>query len=70
VKEQEITAICSLAAPIAQATEKSGFMDLIAVVDVSGSMAGAKIQLVSQTLLFLVSNLRSGDRFGLVTYQS
>lgn len=44
-------------------------MELIAVVDRSGSMAGQKLATVLKTLTFLVNKgLRKDDTFGIVTY--
>eukprot|EP00731_Ephydatia_muelleri_P001021 Em0001g1021a len=45
-------------------------IDVVAVIDVSGSMAGVKIELVKKTLLFVIGQLKECDRFSLVTYDS
>ncbi len=42
--------------------------DLVAVIDVSGSMSGEKIQQARNALLQLLSSLREGDRFRLVAF--
>eukprot|EP00698_Gefionella_okellyi_P002813 TRINITY_DN12662_c0_g2_i2.p1 TRINITY_DN12662_c0_g2~~TRINITY_DN12662_c0_g2_i2.p1 ORF type:complete len:577 (+),score=87.25 TRINITY_DN12662_c0_g2_i2:144-1874(+) len=44
--------------------------DIVAVVDVSGSMQGAKLQLLKITLNFLASQLSASDRFSVVTFNS
>ncbi len=43
-------------------------MDVIVVLDVSGSMEGDKLALAKKTLSFLLKNMRAADSFGLVTY--
>jgi Ca-activated chloride channel family protein len=42
--------------------------DLVAVIDVSGSMSGEKIQQARNALLQLLGSLREGDRFRLVAF--
>merc|ERR1719499_2201825 len=45
-------------------------IDLVAVVDETGSMSGDRITLVRETIQFIIKNLESGDRFGIVGYSS
>lgn len=45
-------------------------VDIIAVIDVSGSMAGEKMLLVQQTLRFLIDQLKSEDRLAIITFHS
>ena len=45
-------------------------IDLVAVVDVSGSMAGSKLMLVKDTLLFVVEQLTERDRLAIVVFGS
>lgn len=45
-------------------------LDLIIVIDVSGSMSGQKIKLVKETLTFIIDQLSSVDRLGLVTFNN
>jgi Ca-activated chloride channel homolog len=42
--------------------------DLVAVIDVSGSMSGEKIQQAKTALMQLLGSLRAGDRFRLVAF--
>ena len=42
--------------------------DLVAVIDVSGSMSGAKIDQARSALIQLLGSLREGDRFRLVAF--
>lgn len=45
-------------------------LDLIACVDVSGSMAGSKIERMRRSLEKLVEQLSAGDRLGIVAFES
>lgn len=45
-------------------------LDLVACVDVSGSMAGAKLERARQSLERLVEQLSAGDRLGIVAFES
>ncbi|KAL5515927.1 hypothetical protein EMCRGX_G001172 [Ephydatia muelleri] len=45
-------------------------IDVVAVIDVSGSMAGSKLERVKKTLLFVIGQLKECDRFSLVTYDT
>ena len=73
-ERQDVTAIVTLKAPLLeedeQEEEKRAPIDLVAVIDKSGSMAGEKLKLVKTTLEFIISQLRSKDRLALVTYDS
>jgi len=50
--------------------ENRALIDVVAVIDVSGSMRGEKLKLVKETLIFLVQQLKEEDRLSLVTYDS
>lgn len=43
-------------------------IDLIVVIDVSGSMRGTKIELVKDTLYFLIKQLKDYDRLSFITF--
>lgn len=45
-------------------------VDIVVALDISGSMAGNKLNLCKKTLEVLVRCLSSNDKFGLVTYSS
>lgn len=45
-------------------------VDIIVVLDVSGSMSGSKLELCKTTISLLLQELRASDRFGLVTFGS
>src|SRR6266545_1828295 len=57
-----------LLAPGAAADAAALRRDLVAVIDVSGSMSGEKIQQARSALIQLLSSLREGDRFRLVAF--
>jgi len=45
-------------------------IDLICLIDVSGSMSGTKLNNVKKTLLILLDFLREKDRLCLITFES
>jgi len=63
--------LVSLAAAEAEEDSARTPLEVVAVVDRSGSMRGEKIEMMIRTLQFLVSQgLQSNDRFGLVTFET
>ncbi|HEX4600806.1 MAG TPA: VIT domain-containing protein [Gemmatimonadales bacterium] len=59
-----------LVAPGRAAAAQSLERDLVAVLDVSGSMSGTKLEQAKAALVQLLGTLRPGDRFRLVTFGS
>src|SRR6266550_2252231 len=57
-----------LLAPGAAADAAALRRDLVAVIDISGSMSGEKIQQAKSALIQLLGSLRTGDRFRLVAF--
>ena len=57
-----------LLAPGAAADAGALRRDVVAVIDVSGSMSGEKIQQAKNALIQLLGSLRDGDRFRLVAF--
>ena len=57
-----------LLAPGAAADAAALRRDIVAVIDVSGSMSGEKIQQAKSALIQLLGTLREGDRFRLVAF--
>lgn len=57
-----------LLAPGASADTAALRRDLVAVIDISGSMSGEKIQQAKAALIQLLGSLRDGDRFRLVAF--
>jgi len=66
---RQILAMANLKAPFFE-TQSRAPINLIAVMDRSGSMEGEKIRLVKETLNFVITQLRNGDTFSLVTFES
>ena len=59
----------NLSAPLYEEDEsKRPAVDIVAVIDRSGSMSGEKLPLVKKTLLFVVSQLTAADRICLIVY--
>ena len=56
--EQSCWAITSIKAPFYEPTSRSS-VDIVAVIDKSGSMAGSKLALVKKTLLFVIDQCES-----------
>lgn len=68
----KLLAMLSLKAPSAVETVSRPAIDLVCCIDKSGSMGGAKMQLMKQTLELLVlrGGLKEGDRISLVTFDA
>ncbi len=60
--------VVSLSCPDQQ--EKMKSVDLICIVDISGSMYGDKIKLVRESLKYLVNLMNEEDNFALVKFDS
>lgn len=60
---------CSLRAPMCLDGDRKP-VDIVVVLDRSGSMAGQKLDLCKKTIQFLMSELSPFDRLGLVTYDT
>jgi Mg-chelatase subunit ChlD len=65
--ERTVKVLASVRAPVYEA-EKRAPVDLVIVVDRSGSMQGNPIALVKQTLGFIVTQLSPRDRLAVVSY--
>ncbi|KAF0914861.1 hypothetical protein E2562_032785 [Oryza meyeriana var. granulata] len=52
----------------AEATAASAPLDLVTVLDVSGSMTGYKITLLRRAMQFVIDKLGPGDRLGIVSF--
>jgi len=61
--------MASIKAPYFRSEQRAP-IDLCCVVDESGSMSGDRIKLVKETVNFIIKNLESTDRFGIVGYSS
>ena len=56
--------------PCSPSEEIRAPIDLVAVIDRSGSMSGEKLELVAKVLHFVAQHLKSIDRLSIVTYDS
>jgi len=45
-------------------------LDLVSVLDISGSMTGEKIEMVKRSMVFAISQLKSDDRLAIVLFES
>lgn len=66
---QEFRAVLSVVAPHEQGDQRAP-LNLVAVLDKSGSMQGEKIRLVKQTMIFMLRYLCEKDSLGIVEYGS
>ena len=62
--------LATLGAPTYDETKQKTPVDVMVALDVSGSMAGEKLELCIKTLQFVISQLRSQDRLGLVVFDT
>lgn len=73
-EKHDIWTLVSLTAPCQaeddEEKEEKVPMDIVAVMDKSGSMAGEKLELVKRTLEFVLTQLTDKDRLALVTYDT
>lgn len=67
-KENDLHLVVSLAAPPIDWQKRRAPICVIPAVDVSGSMAGQKMEYTKQTLIKMVDHLQPGDFMGLVSF--
>jgi len=67
LEQEHVYIMGSIYAPLFEKTERAP-INLVAVIDKSGSMAGQKLQLVKKTCQFMIQQLKKSDLFSLVTY--
>jgi Mg-chelatase subunit ChlD len=69
-KEVTVTFNANIKAPEMKSDdhEQRKSVDIVCVIDKSGSMSGNPMELVKETLGFMVSQLKEGDRLSLVTF--
>jgi Mg-chelatase subunit ChlD len=66
--ERAMLCMASITAPPVVLNRERSPLDLIAVVDRSGSMTGAKIALVQQALKYLLTQLTPRDRLSVISF--
>ena len=69
-KDNDLHLVLSLTAPKSDWQAKRQPLCIIPVLDISGSMGGAKLDYAKQSLLKLVEHLSSDDYLGLVSFSS
>ena len=67
-QEKDAHVVISLIAPKIEWEKKRPPIAAVAILDVSGSMAGPKLDLVKKSAMKFVDQLQPGDFFGVVTY--
>lgn len=70
--KKEVLAMASLRAPTMEIEESSkrAAINIVCVIDRSGSMAGSKLNLTKDALNFVIDQMDQGDSLGLVTYDT
>lgn len=64
----DVKALCCLKAPRYTPDEKSrATLDLVAVIDTSGSMSGQPLEQVKTSLLFMIDKCNSAARSSIIT---
>ncbi|KEH39351.1 E3 ubiquitin-protein ligase WAV3 isoform X3 [Medicago truncatula] len=56
--------------PSVETSPSRARVDLVTVLDVSGSMTGSKITLLKQAMSFVIQNLSSSDRLSIIVFSS
>eukprot|EP00026_Physarum_polycephalum_P007319 Phypoly_transcript_07378.p1 GENE.Phypoly_transcript_07378~~Phypoly_transcript_07378.p1 ORF type:complete len:459 (+),score=39.52 Phypoly_transcript_07378:224-1600(+) len=71
-ENHELLFLTSIKAPHIEneARDSRAPIDLVAVIDRSGSMRGAKLELVLQTMTFVVEQLKEADKLSIVAYDT
>lgn len=72
LQQQDLLFLSSVRAPFFESEERASRapIDIICVIDKSGSMAGEKIDLVRKSLIFMVDQLKSSDRISVIGFDS
>eukprot|EP00794_Sanderia_malayensis_P010279 gene10279-11335_t len=69
-KAEDIWTLVTLKAPCHEDETQRAPIDIVAVIDKSGSMAGQKLTLVKKTLEFFITQLKECDRLAVITYDT
>jgi len=71
-RKEDFFVLGTVSAPAHEPEERSSRapIDLVAVIDRSGSMAGQKLNLVKETLKFMLQQLKPQDSLSLITYET
>jgi Mg-chelatase subunit ChlD len=69
--QNELTTMIHIKAPkLENVEDRKKNLRAIGVIDISGSMSGAKLNLAKESLTFMVGELNKDDEFGLVTFET
>jgi uncharacterized protein YegL len=70
-EQKELTTMIHIKAPkLENINDRKKNLRISAVIDVSGSMNGVKLELAKESLMFMVNELSSDDEFGIVVFES
>ncbi|KAK4254727.1 hypothetical protein QN277_010066 [Acacia crassicarpa] len=66
---QDFAVLANVRAPVLSQRDRAP-VDLVTVLDISDSMAGSKLSLLKQAVLFVIQNLSASDRLSIVVFSS
>jgi hypothetical protein len=69
-QNKDIYVMTSLKAPTSEEDKKRADIDLVCVIDKSGSMEGEKLKLVKASLNFMVEQLKPQDKLSIITFDT
>lgn len=69
-EEQQLANMLGSSATVLQGAQWRAAIDLVAVLDISGSMAGSKLTLMKRAMRLVVRSLGSSDRLSIVAFAS
>ena len=65
---QKIPLLINVKTDINNISQKRSGLDLLIIIDISGSMGGKKLKLIKKTLNFIITELKEIDRLSLLTF--
>eukprot|EP01080_Neovahlkampfia_damariscottae_P003093 gene3093-5263_t len=69
-ESMDLFVMTTLKAPTYNTEQKRAAIDLVCVIDKSGSMEGEKLKLVKSSLNFMVEQLNSNDKLSIITFDT
>jgi uncharacterized protein YegL len=69
-KTEDLYVMASIKAPLAESEERStrAPIQIVCVIDKSGSMSGNNMKLVRESLVYMIDQLKSDDKLALITF--
>ena len=67
---KEVFGLITIANREREAGPKSPKLDLLCIIDVSGSMEGERLSIVKQSIMFVLDEMKDGDSMGVVVFNS